>query len=1140
MRRIGTLFLRITLTLLLILTTALFLGVGTEGGTRALLTQILKRMNSQAFSLEIQGITGTLLRQVNADRALVQQGEVVYAINDFVGEISLLALIRRELVIEKFAGSYTVPAESLGHPKIRFSSHGEFERSKIRHFTLDWDIESTNEIALLLRTLAIPSAGEFSISGKARVFGSFDSITISHELYSPWEIDSEGTVDLFALAHNFEHSSKQLLLRREESTSILLNPKLMTAGDEKTITVDFAAEFDDLNNRQRSMQTLANVPNLKISASADLTARNANFAVSVLEPAELIAAFTEFTLSSLKIGPLSVSGTLSETPHGSIALSIDRLDTTIDATPLTFASRVELSADGVTVEELELVTAGNSIAVRGSARDRLSLDFFVNITDWNEFVPGARGSLVGEGHLDGTTESPIATISIAGSGFGYESLSIERLTIDAELNAEKVDGTFLLERGVFTEEQQRPVTINGRIVGAPSAHSFDFAMESGTVSSSMSLQGGFRMPFILDADLEWTGHADTAQLSYLPAGAPWTLQTPLVFKLSRNSALLRRSCWRQESATACIEYALQDSQKRAQLDIESLPISTLIRLAEIPALDDLIDIYGAAGSVDASAYYTESGTSRAALTSNLTAKQLSFHIGENNEQENYSLEDVDLAASLEEGSWRVESRAVLLKAPATNPAEDSKEADSTPESSSLDATRGASTRLADIEAEGLLHADRSLNGNITLQALGLEWLEAFTPELVSLSGQFTAQLSVSGSLESPLVSATSTLINGAVTLPSLGIRVDGITMDAEMTDSQTLTLQAQGQSGEGNVDISISASALDLLQNAPRAALMRGEATVRGNDFLIIANDTLRATASPNFTVVADGGALHYSGDVAIPELKLTLSELPPNAIDISTDTVLVEVQREADKPLSLLERITQNGITGELVLALGNKASIEGFGIDTQLEGRLRLQRGQNQSNLAYGELSLSEGSYTLYGQSLAIRQGRFVFLGALNNPSIDLRAVREINEQTVGVQMGGTLKNMNSTLFSTPNLGETDILAMLVTGRPFASIGQRDQGALLGSLASLGLERNSGLTNQIRSSLGLDELSIDTKDTLNNTVLTVGKYLTPNLFARYGVGIFDSSSKVNLDYALSDRLKLKAESGIQQSVDLVYSVEK
>jgi translocation and assembly module TamB len=140
----------------------------------------------------------------------------------------------------------------------------------------------------------------------------------------------------------------------------------------------------------------------------------------------------------------------------------------------------------------------------------------------------------------------------------------------------------------------------------------------------------------------------------------------------------------------------------------------------------------------------------------------------------------------------------------------------------------------------------------------------------------------------------------------------------------------------------------------------------------------------------------------------------------------------------------------------------------------------------------------------------------------------------------MSGTLKSINSTLFSSPNLSETDIVAMLATGRPFATIGQRDQGAMLGTLASLGLERNQALTNQIRSGLGLDELSLETEDGLDNSVLTVGKYLTPKLFARYGVGLFDSRSKVSMDYTLTERLKLKAESGAQQSVDVVYAVEK
>ena len=94
----------------------------------------------------------------------------------------------------------------------------------------------------------------------------------------------------------------------------------------------------------------------------------------------------------------------------------------------------------------------------------------------------------------------------------------------------------------------------------------------------------------------------------------------------------------------------------------------------------------------------------------------------------------------------MQSRALLLKAPAPKTVEGSDETNSTPDSPSLIATRGASTRVASIDAAGLLNADRSLTGKMTLQALGLEWLEAFTPELEALSGQLSAELTVSGSL----------------------------------------------------------------------------------------------------------------------------------------------------------------------------------------------------------------------------------------------------------------------------------------------------------------------------------------------------------------------------------------------------------
>ena len=180
------------------------------------------------------------------------------------------------------------------------------------------------------------------------------------------------------------------------------------------------------------------------------------------------------------------------------------------------------------------------------------------------------------------------------------------------------------------------------------------------------------------------------------------------------------------------------------------------------------------------------------------------------------------------------------------------------------------------------------------------------------------------------------------------------------------------------------------------------------------------------------------------------------------------------------------------------------------------------------------------MYRQSLDISQGKFLFFGAYDNPGIDVRATRKVDDMTVGVLMNGTLKNISSQLFSTPALADNEIISVLVTGKRFSEIGQQDSNALLAAIASLGIDRSQGLSNQVRSKLGLDVLSIDATDDINNSVLTIGKYLTPDIFIRYGVGLFDNESKVAVDYTLSERLKLQAESGEYQSVDIIYSVER
>jgi hypothetical protein len=42
------------------------------------------------------------------------------------------------------------------------------------------------------------------------------------------------------------------------------------------------------------------------------------------------------------------------------------------------------------------------------------------------------------------------------------------------------------------------------------------------------------------------------------------------------------------------------------------------------------------------------------------------------------------------------------------------------------------------------------------------------------------------------------------------------------------------------------------------------------------------------------------------------------------------------------------------------------------------------------------------------------------------------------------------------------------------------------------------------------------------------------------YEIGLFERESTLSLDYILSERLRLEVESGISQSIDMTFTVEK
>jgi translocation and assembly module TamB len=188
-------------------------------------------------------------------------------------------------------------------------------------------------------------------------------------------------------------------------------------------------------------------------------------------------------------------------------------------------------------------------------------------------------------------------------------------------------------------------------------------------------------------------------------------------------------------------------------------------------------------------------------------------------------------------------------------------------------------------------------------------------------------------------------------------------------------------------------------------------------------------------------------------------------------------------------------------------------------------------------GRLGISDGVYQAYGQDLTIERGYALFADSpVENPGLDVRAVREVDDVTAGIRITGTMKKPNLKLFSTPSMSETDILSYIVTGRP----GGESSGKTAGVMAMLQASGVSNIATELGRQFGLEELRVDTGSTLEEASVVAGTYLSPRLYVQYVNELATMETKFRMRYDLTDRWQLEAETGRTQSGDFFYTFDR
>ena len=179
---------------------------------------------------------------------------------------------------------------------------------------------------------------------------------------------------------------------------------------------------------------------------------------------------------------------------------------------------------------------------------------------------------------------------------------------------------------------------------------------------------------------------------------------------------------------------------------------------------------------------------------------------------------------------------------------------------------------------------------------------------------------------------------------------------------------------------------------------------------------------------------------------------------------------------------------------------------------------------------------------RKLDIERGRLQFKdGPLNDPIIDLRAVKSFPDITAGVNVRGTLRQPRLTFFSDPPVSQSQIVSLLIAGGSLDTVQNAPEGQARSSAArnSALLQGSAMVFQQFGSKVGLDDVSVES-DINNDTSLVLGRYLSPRLYVSYGVSLVESINTIKARYTLGDHWTIRTEAGTNQSADLVYTIER
>lgn len=784
-------------------------------------------------------------------------------------------------------------------------------------------------------------------------------------------------------------------------------------------------------------------------------------------------------------GHAQITGTLGS-PSPLVAIDA-RLAGSVNGFPASIAGRVQtLAAERWRLTDVLIGSGINTLRVNGEYGAQIALEGALEIGDLAQTLSGATGSGGGSLAISGTAAAPRLLGRLRMERLSYQGMDAAVVEINASSPGWPAQaGSLELSlhdvhaAGLDIEE------FAIRADGTDTAHTLRLSASSSAGKLELECRGG--RPAIRD----WQGRCIRLQFDPLTGAERWTLDREIAmnWRQAQSALTIAPFCLKNGTSSLCSEDRAvfePGAFRGIRLHAAALPLALLD--SWIPAE------LQAEGNFDLRAGARREPNAETVIDGELSARTLSITALAAGSE--LPLAISDLSATLNGNGDRAQ----------------------------LDWQFGIgeSGRCSGAITMRQPGAAGTLKGRIDLHAIDVTPLVFVMPGVVDAAGMLEGVIDVEGPLVEPRLSGYIELRDGRFAHESLPAAVDSYALKVDFGGAEA-QLEGHFETVAGNGTIDGTVFWLD--ENWAAKLHLKAER------LLLEPIPGSQLTLAPDVDIALGPDLATVTGEVSIPQADIHLERLPETAISVSPDTVIIG----AEAPAAGFDYAL------DLRLHLGEQVQFRGLGADARLGGSIVLRKQPGDSFQGRGEISIVDGRYSAYGQTLEITEGRFIFRDTLNRPDLRITAERTIEDEPirVGVRVRGDARNPEVQVFSSPTMEENRALYYLLTGRAPAENTDTDL-AVASVMMQMGLSGTSKLTGGLMQQFGIEDFQIDARKVEGGTEVHLSGYLTSDIQFRYGVSTFDKVNTFRLRYRLARQVFVEGISGVENAVDFLYSFER